>query len=405
MVAVHTARQDCDILAANLSNIVRIIRGLPPSWDGSKSSFPVCTPEGVLIGRALPGRGLALPFDLKEVGIHGMLPGVYERTSVNKLIDVFRETKFNEAESYSRAAHRRRHRGPVPFVHDPERGAISGTDAIILARTSGKAQRVTITKTMTAPTAINAWTSLWRAAGNPTAGVYTNTPGTAPSRTNQAAWSLGMWNPTAPDKKYLLSCPFMCSQIMNSLFVVDLLLEIGNLSVATTGAKTVNSVALTRHTNGADVWALLVVTTALGTGTGAYTITYTDQAGNTAQTSQTFNSAASTPVDRTLPNSAPYIGSYIPLADGDTGLRAVANLNVNTAHTAGVVAMEISTPMLLIASGVANALSDLPAADKILGMTELETTAGGELGCLHAYVLAGATSLGTFQAYPNTVAG
>jgi hypothetical protein len=397
-------REDCDALACSLSNIGRIIRRLPPSWDGANSSFPVCSPEGTLIGRALPGRGLALPWDLKELGIHAVIPGVYERTPVNQLIDFFRETPFEKAE---RAWHyvQRRHRAtPLSFGHDPERGAITGVDGIIAANTAGKVQRVSVIKTMTAATAVNAWTSLWRATGNPTAGIYTNTPGTAPDRTNQAAWSLAMSNPTGTDKKYLLSCPFMCSQIINCLFLVDLLLEIGNLSVATTGAKTVSSVALTRHTTGADVWALLNVTTALGTGTGAMTITYTDQDGNTAQTSPTFNTVASTPVDRTLPNSFP-VGSYIPLAAGDYGLRAVANLNVNTAHTAGVVAMEISKPLMLIPSGVANALADLPAPDKLLGMVELQETAGGELGCLHGYILAGATGLGTFQAFPLMVAG
>jgi hypothetical protein len=406
MPAVHAVREDCDGLARALLFMGRLAREMPPSWDGDRISIPICSPSGGCLGRALPGRGIWLNDDLKNLGIRGTLPYVYERSPVSWLVDFFRDASFDQAERAWRYAQRRHRAKPLSFVRDPELGAITGLDGIIAARGLGKGEDRIVNKNVLT-TVVNAWSSLWRVGGLPTAGTYTAIPGgSAPTRSTNGAWSYGLTDPTGGDKKYLLGVGYTCTQIIQMLLVHDLLIEAGNIAMSTTGTKTITSTALTRYTNGKGVMVCGVVTTAFGTGIGAWNLlSYTDQDGNTGQVGQVCNSAASTIVERTVPNSAPFLGTYIPLAAGDYGLRAISTMTVGTAHTAGLMALEVTFPLMWIPGIIANVWVEKPAPEKLLGMQELVTTGGGVLGCLSGYVLTGATSLGTFQASLITCAG
>jgi hypothetical protein len=405
-MSVHVARTDPDDLAFQLAAIARRARLTAPCWDGAGISVPVLSPGLGTLGRVLPGRGLYLADDLKNLGITRPIAHVYERSKVAWLVDMFRDASFEKAEALWRGAERLRRGQPLPpFIRDPEQGAITTYDGIIAARVA-KGEDRTITKT-TITTTANAWSSLWRAGGMPGAGTYTNIPtGSAPSKDAAGSWSYSLTNPTAPDKKYLLTLGYGSQVQINTLCVVDLLVGLGNILCNTTGSQTLSSTALTRYTTGEGVLPVLVVTTALGATTGTGSITsYTDQAGNTGNAGQAFSSAASTIVEKTLPNSGTFNGSFVPLAVADYGVRAVSTFAWTTTPTSGVVAMDLCFVLGYFPGIAANFYLERDSTIQIDGLTEIAQTSGNVLGCISAYVLAGATTTGTVTAFMRTCAG
>lgn len=101
-------------------------------------------------------------------------------------------------------------------------------------------------------------------------------------------------------------------------------------SVTTTTAQnTTSPAALTRpDANGASVQAFLEVLATMGAGAATPQLSYTDQDGNTGNTTTGMNPAYA---------SAAIIGSTFEfqLAAGDTGVRTVQSLTLNTSMTSG----------------------------------------------------------------------
>jgi hypothetical protein len=116
---------------------------------------------------------------------------------------------------------------------------------------------------------------------------------------------------------------------------------VSGISLATTGLKTVSSVALPRYGGAAsyDVGVWLEVTTAL-TGTApAVDLRYTNEAG-TASRAGTSVTLPALAVLNTLQG--------MPLQAGDLGVQAVASLNVSAAGTAGVVNVILGKPICML---------------------------------------------------------
>lgn len=188
--------------------------------------------------------------------------------------------------------------------------------------------------------------SLWRYDGMP-AGGAAPTSGAIPDRSTTGA--LPFTAPGGSRSKMLISA--MIASSVSGVFVLyDRLFHIGGLSGTSTSPQTVQDTtptpAITRNTGGAGNFAFYEIYTLIGSTPATLTMTYTDQDGNTGQTS-TINIGAAGFREVTR-------AQRIPLAAGDTGLRAVASVQLSgSTGTAGNFGITIAQPLAWIPVGAA----------------------------------------------------
>lgn len=366
---------DVDIMAENLRYAGWLARQMPPAWDGARISQLCAFPGGEFIGLMLPGKGLKLITDLKNLGITKRIPNIYEDSLTRRLLDL---------------------------VED-ERGAITTYDSIIAARCGGNGNDVAVVKPTTT-TVANAWHSLSSvAAGIPGAMTYTAIPGGAVhTNANEGAWSLGMSNPGGSNKKYLLTLGWSAVSQINMLMLVDLLVAAGSIPCNSSGSPyTINSTALTRYTTGAGVMMTFEVTTVLsGTADNINVSAYTNQAGTGSRATGAIALTTSAAVGRLLPIP---LGPFVALQAGDYGVRSVETITMSSANT-GVLALNLYFPLAFCPGVGANAYTERDSTVQIDGITEL-LAPSNTLGCLTVYVLPNTNSTGAVNMFIRTCEG
>lgn len=165
--------------------------------------------------------------------------------------------------------------------------------------------------------------------------------------------------------------------------LVDLLAFYPITTVTTTGAQTLgNTLAIpardrTGTANGVGVQALLVPSTATGAGTPTVTLTYTNAAGTAGRTTPSLPALptinATAPISQVAYSGtgAGKYGPFIPLANGDTGIRSVQSINFSATMTSGVMNLILCRPLLTLpvtTIGVAaerDLINQLPSAPKV----------------------------------------
>jgi hypothetical protein len=188
--------------------------------------------------------------------------------------------------------------------------------------------------------------SLFRYEGMPAGGAVP-TAAAIPDRATVGAMPFSA--PGGGREKLLIGAGI--APLVPGVFVLyDRLFHIGGLSGIVTTAQTVQGAtptpALTRNTGGAGNFAFYEVYSILGTTGATLTMTYTDQDGNTGQTS-TINIGATGFREETR-------AQRIPLAAGDSGIRAVASVQLSASTgTAGNFGITIARPLALIPVGAA----------------------------------------------------
>ena len=191
--------------------------------------------------------------------------------------------------------------------------------------------------------------SLWQYEGMPTGGAVP-TSAAIPDRTTTGA--LPFTAPGGGREKWLIGAAIAPS-VSGVFLLYDRLFHIGGLNATLTTAQTVQgstpTPALTRNTGGVGNFAFYEIYTAIGATGTTLTMTYTDQDGNTGQTS-TINIGATGFREVTR-------AQRIPLAAGDSGLRAIqqVQLTASTA-TAGNFGITIAQPLAWIPVGAAGVM-------------------------------------------------
>ena len=127
--------------------------------------------------------------------------------------------------------------------------------------------------------------------------------------------------------------------------------------------------------HGAGVQAFVTPSVALGAGTPNITLTYTDAAGNTGNTTPTTLpiSNASAPIGQIeySGTAAGKFGPFVPLAAGDTGIRSVQGFQYSATHTSGTTNVVLCRPLLTLPMttiGVAaerDLLNQLPSLPRV----------------------------------------
>ncbi|MFN6249781.1 hypothetical protein [Microcystis sp.] len=133
-----------------------------------------------------------------------------------------------------------------------------------------------------------------------------------------------------------------------TLIVADLLNISGELSGIVTTEQTINlpTAPLTRYTNGEGVFAGLIIWTVIGNTIATVSINYTNQNGISEQISPLL----SFPFSAATGDRNPGRIYLIPLAPGDTGVRAVKSLTLSASTgTAGNFGVILFKPLAMMA--------------------------------------------------------
>lgn len=222
-------------------------------------------------------------------------------------------------------------------------------------------------------------TSLWEYNGLPSHGIP---PTTVAIPDNTTSGSLQHTDPGGGRTLWCLGGS-AAAFAPGSLLLYDRLLHIGSLSGTSVAAQTVGG-TLTRYTGalaaGNEIWVEIYA--AIGATPTTITASYTDQAGNSG------NTTIATAIGGTGLQEAQRI-IRLPLAAGDSGVQAVANVTLaGSTGTAGNFGVSIVRPLLWIpclAAGIAT-LRDTIAG--LAGPVEILTNA-----CLaHAWLANGTTA-------------
>lgn len=166
--------------------------------------------------------------------------------------------------------------------------------------------------------------SLWTTGGAPGAeSEPATTPGTVHSQE-------GIFFPsTGSVKKFLRRWQATIDHDSN-VFLYDRLWSCSGVSLTSTGDKTINSSALTRYTDGANVEVLLEVTSTINGNVTLSVSDYTNEAGTTSRAGASYSISSSA---NARARAIHRIGN---LAAGDRGVRAIAKINVSaTAASTG----------------------------------------------------------------------
>jgi hypothetical protein len=272
------------------------------------------------------------------------------------------------------------------------RGALTSWDQIVTAMNAGKSAQVSFLKASNA-LASNAWQCEFAIAGMPTAGSFGAIPGGS-AFTGSSVGSMvspGTANIGGSDHCYLtnVSLHALANVLHNQIFgVVDLLVGAGSIAAATGTSQDISTTALPRWTTGEGLCMSLVVTTNLVGGTApTIAITYTDQAGNTANSTGAITVTTAATAGRMLPVQD---GPMIRLASPDTGVRQIEACIITGTITSGVLAGIIYKPIMFMGV-LANQSVERTTPSQAGGMRRITETAGA-LPCLTMIRFASNTS-------------
>jgi hypothetical protein len=186
--------------------------------------------------------------------------------------------------------------------------------------------------------------SMWRYDGMPAAG---DIPTSAEVPTRSTTGAIPFTAPGGDRQKWLLSAGI--TPLSAGLYLLyDRLFHVGGFTSAVSGDHTIQgdppSPALTRNTGGTGNFAFYEIHTILGTTGRNLTMTYTNQNGTSGKTA-TINIGATGFREVTR-------AQQIPLAAGDTGIRAIEKINLDASTgSAGNFSIVIGRPIAWIPVG------------------------------------------------------
>jgi hypothetical protein len=272
------------------------------------------------------------------------------------------------------------------------RGAITSFNDIIDARGTGqyfdyfgvKASQTTVA---------NNWSSFLRTNGNPTAASYSNIPGggrmtSATTGAVPIPVTIG-----GSDHLYLTNAAANHVTGTNVHMYVDVLVSAGNILATSATSQNISTTSLSRWTSGEGLAMTLEVTAALGATAANITISYTDQAGNTANSTGAIALTTGAATGRLVPVQD---GPMIRLATGDYGVRTIEGCILSASMTgSGVMAALIYKPLVVCPTIGLTTWNERSTPAQLSGIKQLTSAAGGELPFVGSFVLASTTSTGT----------
>jgi hypothetical protein len=176
-----------------------------------------------------------------------------------------------------------------------------------------------------------------------------------------------------------------------TLHLVDLLLYYPGINLNSNALQNlVNGSGLTRYTGGKGVRAFFEATVASGATAHNVAMTYTDDAGNAGNALPgTVAGVASSPAGSIIHSgtAANNTGPFLPLAQGDGGVRSVQSVQLSAASGAGTGALVLCKPLAKIPLIAANVAVERNQVLDLMGPEIIQDGA-----CLAILVTAGAAT-------------
>lgn len=248
------------------------------------------------------------------------------------------------------------------------------------------ARREAIMKASATSEGAGTWHSLWKLAGNPAAGANppVSTAGSGYIPTKATLGSIPWGNNAGAGNNTHLAQLMASLTVAGTLIIYDRLWACSGFVTNSTAAQNITTPGTINRgdTNGGDVEIWGEVYTAPGATGATWTVSYTDQDNNAAQ-SATY----------THPANAETVGQMFPfvLAAGDSGVRAVASLTCSVSSgTAGDIGITLLRRLAEIPIAVGTGLPGSSALDAYqLGLPVIEDDA-----CLAMMIQCSATTTG-----------
>ena len=211
------------------------------------------------------------------------------------------------------------------------------------------------------------WYDLSTGPGNPGSdsayGSGTNLAFQALDDTSTTSPGIQHGGNVSPETKHLINASAFSAAATSMPAVFMLVDRLGFYrinTVTTTGNQALDNTVpfpAGRHTNGRGLRAYVVAsvgaaTTAMGAGTPNIQITYTDQGGNTGNTTPAVLPVGTTAAPKGSivysGTGAGKYGPFMPLAAGDSGIRSVEQFNLSSTYTSGQLNLVICRPLLTL---------------------------------------------------------
>jgi hypothetical protein len=233
-------------------------------------------------------------------------------------------------------------------------GFSSLSDLISEATTGGKSQMLVYNKTATTATSVNNAFSLFNMVGLPVASGVGGTSGTGRKCVRTTQGALGQTNAAGGDTLHLTTWTGTAS-VVAALMLCDRLWDMTynhatSLSTAVDASNRPDRYQATGTAPGSFISG--EITTQLSGTAHNLTVTYVDDAGNTAEAAAAYAAPTSAVVGR-----APVVagGWFVPLNTGDRGARYVTNIAQSTiTSVTGVTSWFVAHPICMMPFPVAN---------------------------------------------------
>lgn len=271
--------------------------------------------------------------------------------------------------------------------------AIASYDSIIAAAVAGKLQEIHFNKTLLVTPVAGGCVSLWESNSTPPAGT-SGTSLVARACTPSVTGAMFFQNPTGSDNLYLINAlAYPSAANIGSLIVYDRIADISGISLTTLSTQNITMGSLPRYADGQGVQMFLEVTTTISGGP-VFSIAYTDQSGNAGTTASITGGANA--VGRFVYNTGP----WIPLADGDTGVRAVTSFTCSATAASGIARLVLAKQLCVVPLLAAGAVVERDLVTQTPKLPRLYND-----HCLGLIVIGSAGGAGTVYGSLSAVAG
>lgn len=233
-------------------------------------------------------------------------------------------------------------------------GFTSLSDLISEATAGGKSQQLLFQKAITTATTVGNASNGFNVGALPVAGGVGGTSGTGRACTRTTTGALKQDDPTGGDQQHITTVTIQASAV-SSLMLMDRLWDMtyNHASSTSTAVDTAN--VPTRYQTAALAPGNFIsgeITTVLSATAHNLTVTYIDDAGNTAEAAAAYAAPVSAVAARTPTVAGQW---FVPLNSGDRGVRTITNIAQSTiTSVTGVTSWFIAHPLCLVPIPIAN---------------------------------------------------
>ena len=279
-------------------------------------------------------------------------------------------------------------------------GFASLSDLISELTTGGKRQDFMMNKVSGTAIALVAQ-DLWNKGNVPSAGGVATAAAAGHSPTNATTGAIKFTTPGGSDTLHFLGGVITSDVAARTLLMYDRFYAVNH--TMTVDPQAVSGTP-TRYqdTTAAGNFITVFVTTVFPAATPTYTITYVDDAGNTAEAAAAQTIVSASAVSRFPFAATVGAGWYIPLNSGDQGVRSITDLNLSAAMASGAADVVLGKPVAFLPTSVGAGIPIV--VDGVNSPLFMHPVNGS--ACLAFFdIMRSSTATTTYQAYLSFCSG